>query len=62
VRADPLDRAVLARFPGAEIIGVRGQGDVAENAGAELASPDDGVPPGGDEGFGDNWVPDDGSD
>jgi DNA polymerase-3 subunit gamma/tau len=62
VRADPLVRAVLDRFPGAEIIGVRGQGDVAENAGAELASPDDGVPPGGDEGFGDNWVPDDGSD
>jgi DNA polymerase-3 subunit gamma/tau len=54
VRADPLVRAVLDRFPGAEIVGVR--------AGAEPAPEpppiDDGEPP-LDEGLGDDWVRDD---
>jgi DNA polymerase-3 subunit gamma/tau len=38
VRADPLVQAVLARFPGAEIVGVRRREDVADS-----------VPPAGDE-------------
>ncbi len=59
VRADPLVRAVLERFPGAEIVGVRGQNDVI--AGSTLP-PDDVLPPPDDEGFGDNWVRDDGID
>ena len=40
VRADPLVQAVLARFPGAEIVGVRRR---------ETIAPDDGVPPADDE-------------
>jgi len=47
VRADPLVQAVLARFPGAEIVGVRrrddiGTPDTAPAAGDEpLPNPDD---------------------
>jgi DNA polymerase-3 subunit gamma/tau len=62
VRADPLVKAVLARFPGAEIVGVRGQRDVAADAVAESPPLDDSLPPADDEGFGDNWVRDDRSD
>jgi DNA polymerase-3 subunit gamma/tau len=60
VRSNPLVKAVLDRFPGAEIIGVRGQGE----APAEMAPPppDEDAPPADDEGFGDNWVRDDGLD
>jgi DNA polymerase-3 subunit gamma/tau len=59
VRADPLVRAVLDRFPGAEIVGVRSQG---ETAGALAPPPDDVLPPADDEVFGDNWERDDGLD
>jgi DNA polymerase-3 subunit gamma/tau len=61
VRADPLVKAVLTRFPGAEIVGVRGQKDVATDVPALVD--EDGVPPVDDDGgFGDNWVRDDGND
>jgi DNA polymerase-3 subunit gamma/tau len=61
VRADPLVKAVLERFPGAEIVGVRGQKDslpeLPQPAGDELppAEDDDGF----GEGLGENWVRDD---
>ena len=55
VRADPLVKAVLERFPGAQIVGVRGPGDEAP------PQPDDPPPP-DDESFDDNWVRDDDSD
>ena len=52
VRADPLVKAVLERFPGAEIVGVRGGPDaVPEPPGA--AEPD--IPLPDDVGFSDNW-------
>jgi DNA polymerase-3 subunit gamma/tau len=51
VRADPLVKAVLERFPGAEIVGVRGQNGSVE---AVEPAPDD-VPLPDDSGFGDNW-------
>jgi DNA polymerase-3 subunit gamma/tau len=51
VRADPLVKAVLERFPGAEIVGVRGQNDAAPEQPA--AVPDVSLPD--DSGFGDNW-------
>jgi len=51
VRADPLVKAVLERFPGAEIVGVRGQTDAAPEPPA--AEPD--IPLPDDSGFGDNW-------
>jgi DNA polymerase-3 subunit gamma/tau len=51
VRADPLVKAVLERFPGAEIVGVRGQADAAPEPPA--AEPDVSLPD--DSGFGDNW-------
>jgi DNA polymerase-3 subunit gamma/tau len=59
VRADPLVKAVLERFPGAEIVGVRGQNDAAPEP---PAAPD--MPPSDDmgvddSGFGDNWERDD---
>jgi DNA polymerase-3 subunit gamma/tau len=61
VRADPLVRAVLTRFPGAEIVGVRGQSEIMPDVPAFVAQ--DGVPPADDDGgFGDNWVRDDGND
>jgi DNA polymerase-3 subunit gamma/tau len=57
VRADPLVKAVLERFPGAEIVGVRGQKDAPV---ADMPLPSEGdLPPADDEGFGDNWVRDD---
>jgi DNA polymerase-3 subunit gamma/tau len=55
VRADPLVRAVLERFPGAEIADVRTPGD-------EIPGPpsaDGAEMPGEDGGFGENWVRDD---
>jgi DNA polymerase-3 subunit gamma/tau len=51
VRADPLVKAVLERFPGAEIVGVRGGKDAAPEPLA--AEPD--IPPPDDIGFSDNW-------
>jgi DNA polymerase-3 subunit gamma/tau len=52
VRADPLVKAVLERFPGAEIVGVRGGKDAPLEPPAssepEIALPDD-------IGFDDNW-------
>jgi DNA polymerase III subunit gamma/tau len=57
VRADPLVKAVMERFPGAEIV--------------RVGAPKDGLPespladaelPAGDDGFGDNWVRDGGDD
>jgi DNA polymerase-3 subunit gamma/tau len=57
VRADPLVKAVLERFPGAQITGVRGPRDVPAEAAA-----DDALPAADDEGLGDNWVRDDGAD
>jgi DNA polymerase-3 subunit gamma/tau len=56
VRADPLVKAVLERFPGAEIVGVRAPGDDAAPSSVDAA-----VPPADDDGFGDNWVRDDDS-
>lgn len=50
VRADPLVKAVMERFPGAEIVGVRGQQDMAPEPPAEADIP---LPE--DSGFGDNW-------
>jgi DNA polymerase-3 subunit gamma/tau len=52
VRADPLVKAVLERFPGAEIVGVRGGKDAAPEP-AAIAEPD--IPLPDDIGFGDNW-------
>ena len=52
VRADPLVKAVLERFPGAEIVGVRGQIAAAAEP-PPAAEPD--VPLPDDSGFGDNW-------
>ena len=51
VRADPLVKAVLERFPGAEIVGVRGGKDAVPESIA--ADPDLRLPD--DVGFGDNW-------
>jgi DNA polymerase-3 subunit gamma/tau len=56
VRADPLVKAVLERFPGAEIVRVRGQKDAAQEPSA--SEPAD-VPLPDDSGFGDNWERDD---
>jgi len=63
VRADPLVREVLERFPGAEIVGVRSPRDAAAEAPMPHPEdmPADGLPP-DDDGFGDNWVRDDGND
>jgi DNA polymerase-3 subunit gamma/tau len=36
VRGDPLVQAVLARFPGAQIVGVRGPAEAASDSEAEL--------------------------
>ena len=55
VRADPLVKAVLERFPGAEIVGVRGQKDAA----LEPLPSDGDIPAPDDDGFGDNWERDD---
>jgi DNA polymerase III subunit gamma/tau len=55
VRADPLVRAVLERWPGSEITAVRS----AKEAPPEIAAAQDALPPADDEGLGDNWVRDD---
>jgi DNA polymerase-3 subunit gamma/tau len=57
VRADPLVRAVLERFPGAEIVGVRGPGDEAPPPPSPPPSEGDDEVPLPDS-FGDNWVRD----
>jgi DNA polymerase-3 subunit gamma/tau len=53
VRADPLVKAVLERFPGAEIVGVRGGKDAPLELPATTAEPE--IPLPDDIGFGDNW-------
>jgi DNA polymerase-3 subunit gamma/tau len=53
VRADPLVKAVLERFPGAEIVGVRGARDALPEPPAATADPE--IPLPDDIGFGDNW-------
>ncbi len=53
VRADPLVKAVLERFPGAEIVGVRGGPDAPLEAPVTTAEPE--IPLPDDIGFGDNW-------
>ncbi len=58
VRADPLVKAVLNQWPGAEITMVRGPKDALPDA----APADDALPPADDDGFGENWVRDDGMD
>ena len=62
VRADPLVKAVLERWPGAEITGVRGQKDALP----ETPSAADALPlaedDGSGDGLGENWVRDDGYD
>jgi DNA polymerase-3 subunit gamma/tau len=57
VQADPLVKAVLERFPGAQIVRVQGSKDTP--ADAAMPPADDGLPPVDEEGFGDNWVRDD---
>jgi DNA polymerase-3 subunit gamma/tau len=56
VRGDPLVKAVMDRFPGAQIVNVRAPGD----EGSEPSPADNEVPPPDDDGYGDNWVRDDG--
>jgi len=56
VRADPLVKAVLERFPGAEIVGVRGGKDAVPEP---LATTEPEIPLPDDIGFGDNWERDD---
>jgi DNA polymerase-3 subunit gamma/tau len=58
VRADPLVRAVLERWPGAEITDVRSPKDALP----EAVPADDVLAPADEDGFGDNWVRDDGLD
>ena len=58
VRADPLVKAVLERFPGAEIVGVRGQKDIAQDT-AFVPPADPDLPLSDEDGFGDNWERDD---
>jgi DNA polymerase-3 subunit gamma/tau len=53
VRADPLVKAVLERFPGAEIVGVRGAQDSVPELPVTTAEPE--IPLPDDIGFGDNW-------
>ncbi len=58
VRADPLVKAVLDRWPGSEITAVRS----AKDAPLDVAPAEDVLPAADEEGLGDNWVRDDGSD
>jgi DNA polymerase-3 subunit gamma/tau len=58
VRADPLVKAVLERWPGSEITSVRGPKDAPAELPPSVSG--DVLPPGDDEGFGENWVRDDG--
>jgi DNA polymerase-3 subunit gamma/tau len=64
VQSDPLVRAVLEKFPGAQIVRVRGQSDAAAppSAAIEALPPVDEDATGEDDGFGENWVRDDGND
>jgi DNA polymerase-3 subunit gamma/tau len=59
VRADPLVKAVLERFPGAEIVGVRGQKDIAQDMAFTPPPSDPDLPLSDEDGFGDNWERDD---
>jgi DNA polymerase-3 subunit gamma/tau len=62
VRADPLVQAVLARFPGAEIVGVRTREEIAAPPPAPVDpdEPPGGEPPPYDESaFGEHRGPDD---
>jgi DNA polymerase-3 subunit gamma/tau len=59
VRGDPLVKAVLERFPGAQIVGVKEPGSGAPDA---LPSAEADMPPADDTDFGDNWIRDDGDD
>ena len=59
VRADPLVKAVLERFPGAEIVGVRGQKDAAQDMTFAPPPSDPDLPLPDEDGFGDNWERDD---
>ena len=56
VRADPLVKAVLDRWPGSEITAVRS----AKDAPLDVAPAEDVLPAADEEGLGDNWVRDDG--
>ena len=58
VRADPLVKAVLDRWPGSQITAVRS----AKDATPEPAPADDVLPAADEEGLGENWVRYDGSD
>ena len=64
VQSDPLVKAVMEKFPGAQIVRVRGQRDAAAPppAAVEALPPAEEDMPGDDDGFGDNWVRDDGND
>jgi DNA polymerase-3 subunit gamma/tau len=58
VRADPLVKAVLERFPGAEIVGVRGAKDALPEPPAIAADPEIPLPDDmglEESGFGNNW-------
>ena len=55
VRADPLVKAVLERWPGSQITAVRS----AKDAPLETAPADDVLPAADEEGLGENWVRDD---
>jgi DNA polymerase-3 subunit gamma/tau len=59
VRADPLVKAVFKQWPGADIVAVRGPKDALPPDAAPAA--EDVLPPADDDGFGDNWVRDDGT-
>jgi DNA polymerase-3 subunit gamma/tau len=65
VRADPLVKAVLERFPGAEIVRVQGHGSQEygdqgyDEAVPDPPSADEDFPPSDEDGFGDNWERDD---
>jgi DNA polymerase III subunit gamma/tau len=59
VRADPLVKAVLERFPGAEIVGVRGQKDIVQDMAFAPPPADPDLPLSDEDGFGDNWERDD---
>lgn len=64
VQSDPLVKAVLEKFPGAQIVRVRGQGDAAAPppAAIEALPPAEEDAPSDDDGFGENWVRDDSND
>jgi DNA polymerase-3 subunit gamma/tau len=59
VRADPLVKAVLERFPGAQIVGVKEPDDAVAQA---PPFTDADLPPADDDGLSDSWVRDDGND